>query len=240
MSCDTKDAAAEGALSLVRDLIKSSGGLIGIGTGSTVARLLPKVVELLKGKRVLSSSLSTASLLASMGIDVISYPASYPPVIEVYIDGADEVSPDGNMIKGGGGALLGEKILAYSSELNVFVVGEEKLSDLLGTRRPVPIEVVPESYPYVLSSLKALRLNASARQSNGKMGPTVSDWRGIIVDVYTGPIKDPRSLEATLRSIPGVVETGLFIGYADYIVVGRRACSYDILSFRRSAKAPYI
>ena len=239
MSCDAKKMAALGALEIIRGLDLRDGELVGIGTGSTVRAFLDVAYEFLKGKRLMSSSNSTALELSSRGFDVIYYPST--SYVRLYVDGADEVVPaTGDMIKGGGGALLGEKILAFASALNIFIVSEDKVVERLGSRSPVPIEVLPEALPFVMESLKAMGLKASPRASAGKMGPVVSDWRGVIVDVFTGPISDPRRLNESLESIPGVIETGLFVGFADYVVVGRRSCTYDVFRLRRVVKAPYL
>ncbi|MCE4612565.1 MAG: ribose-5-phosphate isomerase A, partial [Desulfurococcales archaeon] len=140
-------------------------------------------------------------------------------------------------IKGRGGALLGEKILAYSSKVNIFIVSEEKLVEKLGAGSPVPLEVVPFSLSMVLRALSRKGFRAEPRRSSGKAGPVVSDWGGLVVDVYTGPMGDPELVERELSSIPGVVETGLFIGYADYVIVGRRNCTWEALSFGRTVRA---
>ena len=240
MSCDAKRMAALGALELIQGLELRDGELVGIGTGSTVRAFLDVASEILRGKRLLSSSNSTALELSSRGFDVIYYPSSATPM-KLYVDGADEVVPStGDMIKGGGGALLGEKVLAFASALNIFIVSEDKVVERLGSRSPVPIEVLPEALPFVMESLKAMGLKAAPRVSAGKMGPVISDWRGVLVDVFTGPIDDPRRLNDSLRSIPGVIETGLFVGLADYVVVGRRSCTYDVYRLRRVVKAPYL
>ncbi|GBF08788.1 ribose-5-phosphate isomerase A, partial [Aeropyrum pernix] len=135
----------------------------------------------------------------------------------------------GYMVKGGGGALLGEKILASRSKLNIFIVGEDKLVGRLGEKTPVPVEVEPGFVSMALASLEELGLNPRVRTSPGKRGPVVSDWGGVIVDLLTGPLEDPRGLESMLRNVPGVRETGLFLGLADYIVVGLSSCGYRVL-----------
>ena len=239
MDCDPKELAARGALELLRGLV-GSGALIGVGAGSTVRAFVRVAADQLRSYRVVSASSSTSAELAAAGVDVVSFPGSRP-VIEAYVDGADEVSPSGDMIKGRGGALLGEKVLAYFSRVNIFIVGEDKLVSRLGERGPVPIEVVPEAYPYVMEALRSLGLRASPRQSQGKLGPLVSDWRGFIVDVDTGPMDDPAAVDRLLRGVPGVVETGIFLGYADYVVVGRAdGCRHEVYRFRRTAKAPHL
>ncbi|MGC9210155.1 MAG: ribose 5-phosphate isomerase A [Acidilobus sp.] len=239
MSCDPKDLAAEGAIEILRDVLKGRG-LVGIGAGTTVRAFVRRAADLLKPHRVVSASSSTSMELSALGVDVISYPSTRP-VLEAYVDGADEVTLTGDMVKGRGGALLGEKILSYFSRLNIYIVGDDKLVSKLGEKGPIPIEVVPHAYPFVMEALRSLGLKAYPRQSQGKLGPLVSDWGGFIVDVETGPLEDPAAFDRLLRGMPGVVETGIFLGYADYVVVGRaKDCRYEIYRFRRTAKAPHI
>ncbi len=239
MSCEPKQLAAEGALELLKG-VAAGGALVGVGAGSTVGAFIRRAAGQLRSYRVVGASSFTAAELASVGVDVISFPGTRP-VLDVYVDGADEVSPAGDMIKGRGGALLGEKVLSYFSRVNIYVVGEEKLVSRLGEKGPVPIEVVPEAYPYVMEALRSLGFRASPRQAQGKLGPLVSDWRGFIVDVETGPLEDPAAVDRLLRGIPGVVETGIFLGYADYVVVGSaKGCRYEVYRFRRTAKAPHL
>jgi len=238
VGCDPKELAATGAIELLKEVLAKKEGPIGVGAGSTVRVFVRKAVDLLRGRKVVSASSSTSIELSSLGVDVISF-LTGSPLLEIYVDGADEVSPTGDLIKGRGGALLGEKVLAYFSRLNVFIVGEDKLVSRLGEKGPVPLEVVPEAYPYVIEGLRRMGFKASPRTSQGKLGPLVSDWRGFIVDVDTGPMEDPKAVNEVLRGVPGVVETGIFLGYADYVVVGReKECKYDVLRFRRRAKAP--
>ncbi len=228
--CDPRDSAVHGVLELIEGLRPRS---IGVGTGSTVGRVIsdPRVSSILSKAMLVSSSLDTLLKLNSMGFTVLDQRSV--PHVDVYIDGADEVDRNGDMVKGRGGALLGEKVLAYNSMVNVFVVGEDKLVDRLGSKKPVPVEVVPEYLTHVLESLTAMGLRHRVRSGTGKDGPVLSDWRGVIVDLDTGPIKDPYGLELTLKSIPGIVETGLFLGYADYIVVGYRDCTWRINRYER-------
>ncbi len=204
--------------------------VVGFGTGSTVAFFM----DLARGYSglwfVVASSIDTAIRASRLGFNVV-YPPRIP--LDVYVDGVDEVDSSGNMVKGGGGALLGEKILAFNSRVNIFIASEDKLVDVLGSRRPIPLEVVRDYAPLVLGALESMGFKVSFREGSGKRGPVVSDWGGVIVDVYVNGVRDPEALEATLRSIPGVVETGLFIGYADYVVVGLRGCGYRVLKFER-------
>ncbi|MGC9183475.1 ribose 5-phosphate isomerase A [Caldisphaera sp.] len=232
MQCDAKREAAKGALELAKKFI-SNYKIVGLGTGSTTQAFIKESVDLLMNKKLISSSSSTSLFLSSLGLEAIEYNQkdSY-----IYIDGADEVTRQGEMIKGRGAALLGEKILAYSGSINIFVVSEEKLVNKLGEKRPVPIEVVPKAYPYISNILKKKNIKYEIRQCQAKDGPIISDWGGFIIDVYTGPMDEPKYYDDMLRSIPGVVETGIFLNLADYIVIGRESCGYDVIELKRKSK----
>ena len=226
--CDPRVEAARGALELLKGV---SAGLVGLGTGSTVREFISIASGWLSRASVVPSSVDTALELESRGLRPLDPRAVGG--IDVYVDGADEVDPLGRMVKGGGGALLGEKVMAYSSGFNVFIVGEDKLVEALGSRTPVPVEVSGGFAGLVVSALRSLGFKAEYRVSPGKRGPLVSDWGGVIVDVYTGPMDDPERVDEALRRIPGVVETGIFIGLADAVVVGYRECGWEVLRFER-------
>ncbi len=232
--CSPKEAAAIGALELVSELYGDRPTSIGVGTGSTVGYFIKRGVGLLRSASgVVASSMDTLLALRGEGLipaDVRG--AVYP--LDLYVDGADEVDSEGNLIKGRGAALLGEKILAYGSRTFIVVVDESKLVSMLGEKKPVPLEVVRDAVSLVVDTLQSLGLRAEPRRGTGKDGPVVSDWGGVIVDVYPGePIRDPWEFERLLKSIPGVVETGLFLGLADYVVVGLEGCKWRTLRFER-------
>lgn len=232
--CDAKSEAAKGLLSEYKDLIFRSK-IIGIGTGTTISRVIEefKRTGILRDKIVVPSSIDTALKLKNLEANV-----ALPSVIskvDIYIDGADEIDVRGNMIKGGGGALLGEKILASNSDFNIIVVDESKVVNRLGGK-PLPIEVVPWALSFVLNKIKNMGFKLSIRISNGgKMGPIVSDWGGIIVDI----VMDRRSpddlimIQRALRNIPGIVEVGLFLNMADIAVIGLKSCGYRVMRFER-------
>ena len=229
MECDAKRSAAMGALEILENISVNS---LGVGTGSTVARFVKLLGDSsLSPSIVAASSLDTAIKLSSLGLYPV-HPASVDR-LDAYVDGADEVDPRGTLLKGRGAALLGEKILASASMVNIFIVTEEKLVELLGSRRPVPVEVVRDAVRIVLSIIKSRYPGAKVRLGEGKDGPVVSDWGGIIIDVPTGPMRDPRSVDLWLRSIPGVVETGIFHGLTDYVVIGKRDCTWEVVKYDR-------
>jgi len=217
MSVDlAKLNAAKAAARLVEE-----SRVIGVGSGTTVERFIDVISrdEGFRQKVYVPSSLDTALKLSRAGLKVL-YPSAASGV-EVYVDGADEVDSSLNMIKGGGAAMTLEKILAFYAERRVFIVDHTKLVDRLGSKHPVPIDVLPHAISMVLSELRRRGFRAELRLAGrGKVGPLISDVGGVVIDVRTGPIEDPKGLEEELRSLPGIVETGLFIGLADLVVVG--------------------
>lgn len=214
-----KEAVAREALKI---LMSGDYRLVGVGTGSTVEKLvnfLAGEAELVGKRLFVPSSLDTALKLKRIGASVI-----HPHVvskIDVYFDGADEVDGEGNMIKGGGAALTTEKVLSYASSYNVFLVDYTKLSRRLGEKRPIPVEVLPHAISVVSEKLSRLGLEHKIRESTGgKYGPVTTDIGGVVIDVIAPPGIGLEELESLLESIPGVVATGLFLGYADELLVG--------------------
>ncbi len=203
-------------------LIPPNNRVIGVGTGSTVEKfiqLIREKRELFHDKVFVASSIDTALRLREHGFKVVS--TSTIDKIDVYIDGADEVDPEMNMIKGGGAAHVLEKILAYNAETRIFIVDYTKLVRRLGEKHPVPVEVLPEALLFVYRRIKELGLRADIRKSRGgKYGVVVSDTRGIIIDVHLDKPVDVVELDRVLHEIPGIVGTGFFIGLADKVIVG--------------------
>ncbi len=195
--------------------------IVGVGTGSTVGFFMEELASRPEAKRLqyVASSIDTARKLASRGLLVLD-PGTVDQ-IDVYVDGADEVDPKGNMIKGRGAAHLSEKILAYRSRFNIFIVDESKLVDKLGEKRPVPVSLVPSALSLVVNALKMLGYDVELRGGNCKDGPCIDDHGFVVLDVWTGPMDDPERVDRLLQSVPGVVETGLFIGLTDLVLVGR-------------------
>ncbi len=217
------ELAKRNAANRAVDIVLEGGyRLVGVGTGSTVEKFveeLSKRLEAREGVLFVPSSISTALLLRQGGFRVLD--VSTVDFVEIYVDGADEVSEDGSMIKGGGAAMTLEKILAYSSLFNVFIVDYTKKVERLGERHPLPVEVVPQALNLVLHKLKSMGLEAGVRVSGrGKYGPVVSDLGGVIVDVRVPENADLNELSETIESIPGVVSTGFFKGFTDLLIVG--------------------
>jgi len=193
-------------------------GVIGIGTGSTAKLFIDALAGL--GRAYQCVPTSDASRRQAESLRLALLPDDGPWDIAVTVDGADEVDPQLNLIKGGGGAHTREKIVNQSSRKNVIVVDGSKLSPRLGEKWAVPIEVLPFAHLATASHLAhhgvpTLRLRDGA--------PWRTDSGNLIYDVACGPIADPRALDLALHAIPGVVETGLFIARADVVLVARES-----------------
>ena len=134
------------------------------------------------------------------------------------------------MIKGGGGALTREKIVAFASERYVVIVDETKLVETLGLKTPVPVEVLPFAVSFVVREAKKYWVDVKVREGKGKVGPVVTDNGNFIVDVYCGGIKNPKEVDDKLKRIPGVVETGIFVGVADMLYVGKKDGGFEVIS----------
>ncbi len=196
-STSKKRRAAEAAIHYIEP-----GMVLGVGTGSTVAQF----VEVLNDRKiqlkgVVSSSRQTSEALAKVGIPELDPNAEGD--VRLYIDGADEATPGGMLIKGGGGALTREKVLAASAARFVCIIDDGKLADRLG-KFPLPVEVIPMARSYVARQLVKLGGQPVWRQS------VVTDNGNVILDVHHLDIADPVALETTINQIAGVVTVGLF------------------------------
>lgn len=210
-----KQIAGAAAAELIED-----GMVIGLGSGSTAAFLVRALGERLrKGLRIagaIPSSQETAQLAASLGIPLVSLDTH--PMLDLAIDGADEIDPQLNLIKGGGGALLREKIVATSARQFVVIADASKLVPRLCTRAALPVEVVPFALNPVRRRLEALGANVQQRAREGR--PFITDNQNYILDCFfPGGITDPTSLQTQIRAIVGVVEHGLFLGIAGRALV---------------------
>jgi ribose 5-phosphate isomerase A len=198
-----------------------SGQRIGLGTGSTVRHFLEAL-----GKRLASGELSqivgvptstkTEKLAHSLNIPITTLERE--PSLDICVDGADEVDPELNLIKGLGGALLREKIVAMASERFIVIVDNGKLVERLGARCPVPVEVLPFGWKVTAEKIKALGGTPALRVDNGS--PYITDQNNHILDCHFGPIEDAERVAQQLDSIPGVLGHGLFLNMAQEALVG--------------------
>jgi ribose 5-phosphate isomerase A len=206
-------AIAEHAASLIPD-----GAVVGLGTGRAATAFIHVLGERVQsGLRVrgVPTSQASADLARELGIPLTTLDAV--EAIDVDVDGADEVDPHCNLIKGYGGALVREKIVATSSRRLVIVVGPEKLVPALGSRGILPVEVVPFGEPLCRRRLAGLGCEPTVRAHEGKIFRTDND--NIILDCQIKPLADPSALELAIRAIPGVVGTGLFLAMADTVLI---------------------
>lgn len=195
------------------------GMTVGLGSGRASSRF----IELLGARvqaglkvRGVPTSQASAELAVKVGVPLTTLEDGLP--IDLTVDGADEVDPQLNCIKGYGRALVREKIVAAGSRRLVILVGTEKLVPVLGTRRRLPVEVVPFGVPLCLRRMRALGCPAAPQLVDGKFH--LSDNGNAIVDCTIGAINDPGALDRSLRAIPGVVDTGLFVQMAETVLVG--------------------
>jgi ribose 5-phosphate isomerase A len=205
--------AVERALEAIQD-----GYRVGLGTGRAATDFVRRLGERVeKGLRVqgIATSEVTARLAAQLAIPLITLDEAER--VDVTVDGADEVDPSLDAIKGYGGALVREKIVAASSERLILLVGPEKLVKQLGARGRLPVEIVPFGLSLVSRRLTALGLKPEQRLHDAR--PYVTDNGNYILDCGTTPIESPAELEREILSVPGVVGTGLFLGLVDTVFV---------------------
>ena len=204
----------------VNALVKS-GMKLGLGTGSTAIPAVRHIGVLLAERKLkdilaVPTSFQTSIECEKWGIPLFSLNSKeIGGKLDLTIDGADEVDPGNRLIKGGGGALLLEKIVAYASSFYAIVVDESKLTEQLGIKFPVPVEVVPEARIPVTLALQKLGAEVMLREALRKAGPVITDHGNLLLDIRFKNPPDPSLLEAELNRIPGVVENGFFTGPLD-------------------------
>jgi len=207
-----KKLSAEAACDFIKD-----GMIVGLGTGTTAEFAVRKIGELVReglSIRCIPTSNKTKILAESEGIPLINFSESM--FIDLTIDGADEIDSDLNMIKGGGAALLREKIVASVSRKEIIVVNRSKMVDHLG-EFPLPVEVVPFGWQVIFNQLESLHANPDLRLNKGH--PLVTDQGNFIIDCHFRKIKNPKLLEHQLNMIPGVIENGLFINLCSKMIL---------------------
>lgn len=215
----TDDAKRRAALAALDEIPHE--GIVGLGSGSTARLFVEELGQRVRaGWRVVGvpSSESTRALAASVGVPLLSDEG--PWSIDVNVDGADEVSEALDLIKGGGAAHAREKIVNFASQRNVVIVDASKLSSRLGEKWPIPIEVLPFAHGTTRAHLE-VHGRPELRKKEGALVRT--DAGNLIYDLRVEPIADPASLDRALRAVPGVVETGLFVGRADVVLVAGAA-----------------
>jgi ribose 5-phosphate isomerase A len=225
---ELKRRAADAAVEQVR-----SGMVLGLGSGTTVAYALQRLAEMLRTGKIdgvcgVPSSIQTETQAQQLGIPLTSLDRR--PIIDLTIDGADEVDPDLNLIKGGGGALLREKVLAQASRRTVFIVDQSKLSPRLGSHWPLPVEVIHFAVRSIENYLTSIGASVELRKTaEGTLFRT--DQNNVVLDANFGPIDNARKLATKLADRAGIVAHGLFLNMADEVIVAEE---HAVRHLRRS------
>src|SRR5438045_9650751 len=209
-----KQMAAEHAVQYVTDDMT-----VGLGTGTTSAFAIKAIGQKIQqglNVKAVASSIESEQLAKDAGITIV--PFSHINIIDIYIDGADEVDEELNLIKGGGGALLREKILAFNSKQFVVIVDEHKMFKQLG-KFPLPVEVTPFALELTTTQLQKLGCTTTVRQKDGKS--YITDNKNFIIDCHFQKIDQVEELHQLIKAIPGVVENGLFLNkMVSKVIVG--------------------
>ena len=217
---EKKNAALE-AVKHVKD-----GFIVGLGSGSTAAYAIEEIGKRIKHEalRVLGVPTSYQALLLAVKHRIQITTLEEHPTLDLTIDGADQIDEELNLIKGMGGALAREKIVAFASKKLVIVADENKKVKILGeNNHPVPIEVLPFAVPVLMRKIKEIGGKPTLREGIKKVGPVITDNGNVIIDADFGLIPKPSELERKLKKLPGVVETGLFVKMANLVYVGKRS-----------------
>ena len=208
----------------VEENIKN-GMIIGIGSGSTVVYAVEKLKMLISEKKLsvkcIPTSFQSYQLIVEKGLNLGSL--DQYPNIDLDLDGADEIDEELNLIKGGGGCLVQEKIVASNSKRLIIIADFRKKSKKLGEnwKKGVPIEVIPLAYVPIIEKLKELGANPKLRMAQAKAGPLITDNGNFIIDADFGVIKSPKEINDAILKIPGVVDTGLFVGMTEKAYIGQ-------------------
>jgi ribose 5-phosphate isomerase A len=212
------------AIKAVEENVKENM-ILGIGSGSTVVYAIEKIADMNKEKNMnlkcIPTSFQSYQLIVDNGLILASLD-QYPD-IDLDIDGADEIDKDLNLIKGGGGCLVQEKIVASNSKKLVVIADFRKNSEKLGInwKKGIPIEVIPIAYVPLLKKFEKMGGTPTLRMAKAKAGPLVTDNGNFIIDVNFGMINNPSELNDQILKIPGVVDTGLFINMASSAYIGQ-------------------
>jgi ribose 5-phosphate isomerase A len=226
----TDKARVSAAAQAIREIKDRT--IIGLGSGNTILRALELAAERIKKENMRISFIPTSYQMEiaakKLGLNTTTLDETTEP--DLALDGADQVQwRTLDMVKGGGAALLREKIVDSTAKRLVIVVDEKKLAKTLGGPQPIPVEITPFGYGSTIEKIRRISEKASLRESTGKVGPIMSDNGNMIVDTYFRHLRRPDIVHEKLKKIPGVVETGLFLGMADTVYVGRKDGHVDIL-----------
>lgn len=225
-----EDAKQRAVLKAIQPI--KSGWVIGLGSGSTTAYAVAEIARLVKTMRfelsVVPTSYQIENLAASHGIRIRTMNEVH--AVDYAIDGADQVEIRSlNLVKGGGGAMLREKIVDSAARKLAIVADERKITRHLGEKQSIPLEVLPFAYRLVQVKIANMGGRARLRESKEKVGPVLTDNGNFILDADFGRIEHPAQLDRRLKTLPGLLETGLFLGMADCVYVGRKDGKVEVL-----------
>ena len=226
----TDKARLSAAAQAVRELRDNT--TVGLGSGNTIMRALELAEERIKKENLRISFVPTSYQMEiaahRLGLKTTSLRGDAE--LDLAIDGADQVQwRTLDLVKGGGAALLREKIVDSTARRLIIVVDEKKLAKSLGGSQPIPVEITPFGYGSIVEKIRKISEKAVLRETSGKVGPVITDNGNLIADVYFRSLRRPEIVHEKLKKIPGVVETGLFLGMCNVAYVGRKDGHVDIL-----------
>ena len=215
-----KQIVADAAIKEVK-----SGMTLGLGSGSTAALMIKSLADEIsagKLKNIKGVPTSFQSEVLALELDIPLTDLASVSEIDLAIDGADEVDPEFQLIKGGGACHVREKLVASKANKFLIVVDETKLVQKLNQAFPLPVEVLPNAWKQVQELIKEMNGSSTLRMATKKAGPVVTDQGNLVLDVlFNGGINNPKEIEMTINNIPGVLENGLFVDLADKVLVGK-------------------
>jgi len=215
-----KQIVAEAAIKEVK-----SDMIIGLGSGSTAALMIKSLADAIRSgklKNIRGVATSFQSEVLALELDIPLIDLASVSQIDLAIDGADEVDPGFQLIKGGGACHVREKLVAYKSHKLLIVVDDTKLVQNLNQSFPLPVEVLPNAWKQVQEVISEMNGISTLRMATKKAGPIVTDQGNLILDVlFKDGIKNPKDVEMSLNNIPGVLENGLFVDLTDKVLVGK-------------------
>lgn len=218
----TKEVCKNNAAKVAVEEFIYDNMVIGVGTGTTMQYFISHLKELIKSNNIdivlIPSSYDTRFELRELS-SIVSSLIEYPE-IDLYFDGADLITTDFTLIKGGGGAMLREKLVASASQEFIVLVDETKYPKKL-IEHPVPVEIIPEACNCVIKPIFELGGRLKLRYAKNKSGPVISDNGNIVGDVYFDQMFNPKKMERDLNNIPGILENGLFPSFCDKIIIGK-------------------
>ncbi len=226
----TDKARISAAAQAIREIRNNT--TIGLGSGNTILRAIELAAERIKKENLkitfIPTSYQTEIAAKKLGLKTATLEEETEP--DLALDGADQIQwRTLDMVKGGGAALLREKIVDSTSRKLVIIVDEKKLAKTLGGPQPIPVEIVPFGYASTVAKIRKISEKAALREGAGKVGPVITDNGNLIADVFFRSLRRPEIVHEKLKNIAGVIETGLFLQMCDVAYVGRKDGRVDIL-----------